>query len=428
MNWKKIVNKLLFPNAAVIPFMIAFGTVLLVYSMIFLEKTNVLRIVSYVLAFYVLVITCVRVPGCIRFFKNFRKENKYIRKWCENTCLRINAALLGSICLNAAYSIFQLVLGICNNSVWYYALSVYYVSLAMMRFCIVRHTIRNKIGEDIQKELVYYRICGVIFLLVNVTLSGMIFFMIKEEQVIHHHEITVIAIAAYTFTSLTLAIVNIIRYRKYKSPAVLASRAISLAAACVSMLILENTMLSTFKSEKMTAKIRDMFLMLSGAAVSIFIILMAFYMIFQGKKNTLELRSRKKMENIETKESFKMTYSVGQQEEIQSIRKKYMPKEEDKLEQLRAIDAAVNRKAAIYSMTVGIVGTLILGVGMSLSISDFGNIFGNAAFLLGIVIGVIGIAQIAMAYPVYNHVLKKERKNAASKIISLTDELMKETN
>lgn len=132
------------------------------------------------------------------------------------------------------------------------------------------------------------------------------------------------------------------------------------------------------------------------------------------------------MENIETRESFKMTYSVGQQEEIQSIRKKYMPKEEDKLEQLRAIDAAVNRKAAIYSMTVGIVGTLILGVGMSLSISDFGNILGKAAFLLGIVIGVIGIVQIAIAYPVYNHVLKKERKNAASKIISLTDELMKE--
>ena len=293
MNWKKIVKKLLFPNAAVLLLMITFGIVFLIYSMIFLEKTSTLRVLSYVLAFYVLVIACVRIPSCIMFFKSLRKENKYIRKWCDNPRLRINTALLGSICLNAAYSIFQLGLGICNNSVWYYALSIYYVSLALMRFCIVRHTIRNKIGEDIPKELVYYRICGVIFLLINITLSGMIFFMIKEERVIHHHEITVIAIAAYTFTSLTLAIVNIIRYRKYKSPAVLASRAISLAAACVSMLILENTMLSTFKSEKMTPKIRDIFLILSGAVVSIFIILMAFYMIFQGKRKYIRVEEQK---------------------------------------------------------------------------------------------------------------------------------------
>ena len=128
---------------------------------------------------------------------------------------------------------------------------------------------------------------------------------------------------------------------------------------------------------------------------------------------------------MEDKESFKMTYSAQQQEEIQSIRQNYVPKEESKMDRLRALDARVTKKAAMVSILAGVIGAMLLGCGMSLIMSDFGAALGAAALPTGIVLGALGIALAALAYPVYNRTLKKEREKIAPQIIQLTDELMK---
>lgn len=123
-------------------------------------------------------------------------------------------------------------------------------------------------------------------------------------------------------------------------------------------------------------------------------------------------------------ETFKITYSAGKQEEIQSIREKYMPKEESKMDQLRALDASVSKKATMISVSIGVIGTLLMGSGMSLCLSDFGNVLGKFGFCVGIVLGMIGIAILACAYPCYQKTLKKEREKIAPKILQLTEELM----
>ena len=128
---------------------------------------------------------------------------------------------------------------------------------------------------------------------------------------------------------------------------------------------------------------------------------------------------------MEHNDSFKMTYSAQQQEEIQSIRQKYVPKEESKMEKLRALDARVTQKATMASILVGVIGALILGCGMSLIMSDFGASLGTAALPAGIALGAIGLALAALAYPLYNRTLKKEREKIAPQILQLTDELMK---
>lgn len=133
-----------------------------------------------------------------------------------------------------------------------------------------------------RQEFTHYRTCGWIFLLMNLALSGMMLLMIHENRMVRHHEITTISMAAYTFTSLTMAIVNVVRYRKYNSPVFSASKAISLAAACVSMLTLESTMLTTFSGVDMTAQDQTLFLAISGGAVSAFIVAMAIYMIVKA--------------------------------------------------------------------------------------------------------------------------------------------------
>jgi len=68
-----------------------------------------------------------------------------------------------------------------------------------------------------------------------------------------------------------------------------------------------------------------------------------------------------------------------------------------------------------------------MGAGMSLIMTDFGAVFkvtGIAAMIIGIIIGLLGIVLVALAYPVYSKVLKKERERIAPEIIQLTDELM----
>ena len=75
------------------------------------------------------------------------------------------------------------------------------------------------------------------------------------------------------------------------------------------------------------------------------------------------------MSKIQENNAFQYTYSAGNQEEIKQIRSKYLPREENKLERLRELDAGVTQKATMYSLIVGIIGMLILGGGMSLCLT-----------------------------------------------------------
>lgn len=134
------------------------------------------------------------------------------------------------------------------------------------------------------------------------------------------------------------------------------------------------------------------------------------------------------MENKNENEGFRYTYSAKEQEELKKIREKYTTREEDKMERLRRLDNSVTQKAQIVSLIFGIIGALALGLGMSLAMSELGKILGfhrDMAMLLGIIIGVVGGILACLAYPMYNLVVKRERKKIAPEIIKLTDELMK---
>ena len=132
------------------------------------------------------------------------------------------------------------------------------------------------------------------------------------------------------------------------------------------------------------------------------------------------------MENNEN--VFQYTYSAKERSEVASIRQKYLPREENKMDLLRKLDHSVTQKAQVWALTLGIIGTLILGCGMSLFMSDLGALLGldrNHAMLAGSVAGVMGMVFVALAYPIYNRVLRKERQRIAPEILRLSEELMK---
>ena len=282
---------LLFPHIAILIVLLPIAAVFLVYSMVFLGTESVIAILSYVLAAYTLTIWCFKIPYLIHFFKTFKEENKYARLWQDDTRLRVNVSLYGTLIYNTAYGLLQLGMGFWHHTFWFYSLAGYYISLAVMRFFLVRHTRRHQPGEKMLDELKKYRACGIVFLIMNLALALMIFFMVYWNRTFNHHEITTIALAAYTFTSLTLAIISNIKYRKYNSPVYSASKAISLASACVSMLTLESTMLTTFGDGTMTLTGQRILLGLSGGVISVFIIAMAIYMIVQANKKIKLLKT-----------------------------------------------------------------------------------------------------------------------------------------
>ena len=136
------------------------------------------------------------------------------------------------------------------------------------------------------------------------------------------------------------------------------------------------------------------------------------------------------MENSNENNGFQYTYSAREQAELKRIREKYTaPTEaEDKMARLRRLDASVTNTAQAVALVLGVIGTLILGFGMSLVLTELAEglgLSGEAAMLTGITVGIIGGILACLAYPIYNAVVKAKRKRLAPEIIRLADELMK---
>ena len=152
-----------------------------------------------------------------------------------------------------------------------------------MRFFLARYTTKKRAGENMIAELMRYRACGWVFLFMNLALSLIVFFMVYWNRTFIHHQITAIAMAAYTFTAVVTAIISVVKYRRYNSPVYSASKNISLIAGCVSMLTLETTMLTTFGTNE-SPLFRQIMLSLTGVAVIGFAITMSIIMIVKGNK------------------------------------------------------------------------------------------------------------------------------------------------
>lgn len=134
------------------------------------------------------------------------------------------------------------------------------------------------------------------------------------------------------------------------------------------------------------------------------------------------------MEHNQGTETFQYTYSAKEQEEIKNIRRKYAVPQEDKMERLRKLDRSVGQRATTVSLIVGVLGVLVLGFGMSLVMTDLGEVFGMSqmvALVVGIIIGLVGMVPVALAYPLYHKVITQERARIAPEILQLSEELMK---
>lgn len=290
MEWlKRFAYRILFPHRVIVAILVPVAAVMLVYAFAWEGANPVAVYVSYFLSAYALTVVCCRAPAILKWIKRFRNENKYIGIYNSDAGLRMKISLYSSLVINCVYALMQLWLGFTNHSVWFYALAVYYALLGIMRFFLLKETLRNRLGKDRFFEYLIYRLCGILLVLMNLALGAIVAYIVYQNRGFEHGFIMTIALAAYTFFSLTMAIVNVVRYRKYKSPIMSAAKIVSLVAALVSMLSLETAMLTAFGEEN-SPLFRQIITGASGAAVCIAVLVMAVFMIVWSTKEIRKLK------------------------------------------------------------------------------------------------------------------------------------------
>lgn len=286
---RKMLRKLIFPHPALVVLTAAAAAIALTWAFSDGAEGSPGVYGAYTLSAYGLTLVCVRVPALVRGVRRLVREEPRIRRCMDDAGLRTGLTLIPSVAANGGYALLQLGLGILNRSVWYYALSAYYGLLLLMRCTLLLKMGRSGLGKDLRGEYRLFLGCGGVLTVMNAALAVIVSYMVWQNRGFTHHPITTIAMAAYTFYTLTMAVINVVRCRRYNSPVLSASKTVGLAAALVSMLSLETAMLNAFGSGDDRA-FRQVMLGASGGAVCLAVLAMGLYMMVRAAKELGRLK------------------------------------------------------------------------------------------------------------------------------------------
>lgn len=252
---------------------------------------QVVGIIVYVLAAASLIAACMCIyrdlrKGLIEKLLSLIKKTSYGARFLEDYTFRTILTTLPTFLINVVYTVYNGVIGIVNQSAWFITMAVYYSLLGIMRYCAVNTERKISRMEDPKlirkKELSVIRTDGILLLLLNLALSGVVLLTIAKGTAKTHSEIMVISIAAYTFYKITMAVINMVKVRKMQSPILITIRNIGVADALVSMLTLQTTMLASFQG---TSSIdANRMNGITGLAVCILIALLGASMIYYASK------------------------------------------------------------------------------------------------------------------------------------------------
>lgn len=298
-NLKNAAFGFIFPPPALFILLIPLSVALLVYTFVFDKSSVGISTFSYLVSAYTLMCVCFRIPDLVRFCKHVHDTNVLINRLFHDPFLQIKISLYGSLIINTGYSIFQLGLGFYYSSIWFCSVAAYYIALAVMRFFLLKDVRGFTPGEDQETELLRFRFCGVGLLSITVTLAVIVFYIVYTDEGFHYNKLITLAMLIYTVCALIVAIVNCIRYRKYKSPVCSAAKAISLAVASISVLTLESAIIYAFGDE--TAMASKIYVTgITGLCVWAFVLGVAIYMILKANYKLRKLRKKLALQNIKS--------------------------------------------------------------------------------------------------------------------------------
>lgn len=281
---KNIIDKLLYPNkiTGFIIFNISF--LLLVYVFTFNKENTPLAYITYPLSTYALVFFCIWFfKFCNTKIKLIKSNSKLYKKYSNNSKTIAKILLYLSFTINLIYGLFKLIMGIYYKSEWFITFAIYYLLLCIMKFSIISNTKNGEFGKNIKEEYKKLKFIGIILLLLDLVLSGIIMLIIHQNQTFIYPEYLIYLVALYDFCLIINAFIKVFKYRKSNSPILLASKCINLTVAMISIISLEVAMIYEFGSNDNNFKL--IMISCTGFGVSIINSFMAIYMIFKAYTN-----------------------------------------------------------------------------------------------------------------------------------------------
>lgn len=298
-NTRKILRKIFFlpPVPTLLISIPSYG--LVIYAFAGSNVKTLIAYISYFLSAYALVITITGMSGIIYWLRAGIEKHPLVKKmldiplvyrYVKEDVFRAEIALYSSFVINFLYAGIKLFSGIYYKSLWFVTLAVYYILLAVVRFALLHHVrLQEKKGYYKASEWHRYRLCGIILMVMNCSLTGIVVLAIHQNSGFEYPGILIYIMALYTFYATISAIINIIKFRKYGSPVWSAAKVINLTAALVSMLSLETAMITQFGAAE-DVIFRKIMLAATGFSISAIVLLMAVYMIISS---TISLRRMK---------------------------------------------------------------------------------------------------------------------------------------
>lgn len=294
MDWKSFWKRGLFPPVWLMVLLLVVTAVALPLVFIRGLSESPVAYAVYVISFYT--ISVVSVFCAVTLPKQYKSVRKKMdahpigHRYLTDAAFRTHVSLYTSLAVNLLYVGVNVLSWYLYRSMWFVILAIYYVILAVMRFLLVRYVRINQLGNNRLGELRRAQLCSCILLLLNFVLTGAVMMILYQNKGFEYHGVLIYVMACYTFYITTHAIVDLIKYRKYRSPVMTVSKVIALSAALVSMLSLETAMFSQFGGD-MAPESKQLMIILTGAGVSIAVIVMSFFMIVRTAQEIKEIEN-----------------------------------------------------------------------------------------------------------------------------------------
>ena len=306
-RFKEIIYKILFlpPLPTVIVAVAGYGLVIAVAA--FHIDIPAVQYISYIASAYALTITITAIPRLRVFWRKAKNDiqkhpvvekvrsTKLGGKILDDVRFRTELSLYWGLLINFLYIGMKLFSGIHYRSLWFVALAGYYILLAVMRFILLHRGKKRTEKLSKESEIKRYRMCGITLLIMNFALVGIVIFMVYQNKGFDYPGLLIYAMAAYSFYSIIIAVVNLVKFRKHGSPLLSAAKVINLVAAMVSILSLETAMLAQFGGDD-DPLFRKVMTGATGGGVCTIVIGIAVYMIWRST----QLLKSLKINNSET--------------------------------------------------------------------------------------------------------------------------------
>ena len=289
-DWKQIGKRLLFPGRAVLLAGVPLAAALLAYAFVVEGGEGIVSYVAFAFSSYMTVAVCACMPRLVREAIALAHRIPWLHRYMTDDHVRMHVSLYLSLGLNMLYAVMKLLMGVYFRSVWFVTLGVYYALLTALRFMLLGHVRRNVPGRAMASELKHFRLCGAVLIPMTIALTGVVILVIDRNEGFQYAGYLIYVAAMYAFYKVISAVVNLVKYRRYNSPVMSATKAVSLASALVSVFALETAMLSQFGQERdpLFRRIRTP---ATGAGICAFILSMAAVMIIHATRRLKMLQA-----------------------------------------------------------------------------------------------------------------------------------------